>query len=238
MNNKLQAKDLINIGLFTVLYFVLGCCVAIPIGFVPIFLPILGALWTLITGIPFMLFAVRVKKFGMVTIMAILSGILMGLTGMGFWGVPMGVVFGLLGDLIMKSGNYASVKKTILGYGVFSLWMIGTYIPMYFMVEQSRADFASGFGEEYAAISDAMRMRGIRFGGKHPGRMVEYRLIPLMISVVKIGDELSAAALTRGLGAPVKRTDICKIGFHWQDAVMILICIAGFALTLGSRWLG
>lgn len=83
MNQKLQAKDLINIGLFTVLYFVLGCCVAIPIGFVPIFLPILGALWTLITGIPFMLFAVRVKKFGMVTIMAILSGILMGLIGGG-----------------------------------------------------------------------------------------------------------------------------------------------------------
>lgn len=82
MNNKLQAKDLINIGLFTVLYFVLGCCVAIPIGFVPIFLPILGALWTPITGIPFMLFATRVKKFGMVTIMAVLSGLLMGLTGM------------------------------------------------------------------------------------------------------------------------------------------------------------
>ena len=40
MTNKLQAKDLINVGLFTVLYFVLGCCVAIPIGFVPIFLPI------------------------------------------------------------------------------------------------------------------------------------------------------------------------------------------------------
>lgn len=94
MNNKLQAKDLINIGLFTVLYFVLGCCVAIPIGFVPIFLPVLGSLWTLITGIPFMLFAVRVKKFGMVTIMAVLSGLLMGFTGMGFWGVPVGLVFG------------------------------------------------------------------------------------------------------------------------------------------------
>ena len=26
MNNKLQAKDLINLGLFTVLYFVIGCC--------------------------------------------------------------------------------------------------------------------------------------------------------------------------------------------------------------------
>lgn len=150
MNNKMQAKDLISIGLFTVLYFVLGCCVAIPIGFVPIFLPILGALWTLITGIPFMLFAVRAKKFGMVTIMAILSDLLMGLIGMDFWGILTGAVFGLLGDLIMKSGNYQSAKKTILGYGVFSLWMIGTYIPMYFMVEQSRADFAKSFGDEYA----------------------------------------------------------------------------------------
>ena len=111
MENKLQAKDLINIGLFTVLYFVLGCCVAIPIGFVPIFLPILGALWTLITGIPVMLFAVRVKKFGMVTIMAVLSGLLMGLTGMGFWGILTGAVFGLLGDLIMKSGAIRARKK-------------------------------------------------------------------------------------------------------------------------------
>lgn len=150
MNNKLQAKDLINIGLFTVLDFVLGCCVAIPIGFVPIFLPVLGSLWTLVTGIPFMLFAVRVKKFGMVTIVAVLSGLLMGFTGMGFWGVPVGLVFGLLGDLIMKSGEYRSAKKTLLGYGVFSLWMVGTYIPMYFMADQARADFAAGFGEEYA----------------------------------------------------------------------------------------
>lgn len=162
MNNKLQAKDLINIGLFTVLYFVLGCCVAIPIGFVPIFLPILGALWTLITGIPFMLFAVRVKKFGMVTIMAVLSGLLMGLTGMGFWGILTGAVFGLLGDLIMKSGSYQSAKKTLLGYGVFSLWMVGTYIPMYFMVEQSRADFAKSFGDEYAdKVMSVMPMRSI-----------------------------------------------------------------------------
>lgn len=149
-NNKLQAKDLINVGLFTVLYFVIGCCVAIPVGFVPVFLPVLGALWALITGIPFMLYLTRVKKFGMITIMAILSGLLMGLTGMGFWGVPMGIVFGVLGDLIVKSGDYKSAKKGLLGYGVFSLWMIGTYIPMYFMVEKSYADFAEGFGEEYA----------------------------------------------------------------------------------------
>ena len=92
--------------------------------------------------------------------------------------------------------------------------------------------------EENAVITDAMRMRGICFGGRHPGRMLEYRLVPLMISVVKIGDELSAAALTRGLGAPVRRTDLCKIGFHAQDVLLLLVCVAGFAVTLGSRWMG
>ena len=53
--------------------------------------------------------------------------------------------------------------------------------------------FFPTIGEENAAISDAMRMRGIRFGGRHPGKMIEYRMIPLMISVVKIGDEDAAA---------------------------------------------
>ena len=67
--------------------------------------------------------------------------------------------------------------------------------------------------------------------------MLEYRLVLLMISVVKIGDELSAAALTRGLGAPGKRADLCEIGFHWQDVLLIALCLTAFAVTLGSRWL-
>lgn len=81
--------------------------------------------------------------------------------------------------------------------------------------------FFPTISEEYQAIRDAMKMRGIRFGGKNPFLMVEYRLVPLMVSVVKIGDELSAAALTRGLGAPVKRTNVCQIGFHMYNILLI-----------------
>ena len=74
--------------------------------------------------------------------------------------------------------------------------------------------------EEYQAIRDAMKMRNIRFGGKNP----------FMVSVIKIGDELSAAALTRGLGAPVRRTNVCEIGFHVQDFIAIVVCFACFIL--------
>lgn len=92
--------------------------------------------------------------------------------------------------------------------------------------------FFPTISEEYQAIRDAMKMRGIRFGSRNPLLMVEYRLIPLMVSVVKIGDELSAAALTRGLGAPVKRTNVCQIGFRTQDVAVILLCILCFILFL------
>lgn len=98
--------------------------------------------------------------------------------------------------------------------------------------------FFPTIGEEYRAINDAMRMRGIRFGGKNPFLMIEYRLVPLMVSVVKIGDELSAAALTRGLGAPVKRTNVCTIGFHVQDVVLCLLCVACFVLFFWQRAMG
>lgn len=96
--------------------------------------------------------------------------------------------------------------------------------------------FFPTISEEYHAISDAMAMRQISFSGKKPGAMIEYRLVPLMISVVKIGDELSAAALTRGLGAPVKRTNMCKIGFHVQDYLLMAACVACFVIFLTQRF--
>ena len=75
--------------------------------------------------------------------------------------------------------------------------------------------------EEYSYIKDAMRMRGINLCGD-PVKMLEYRLVPLMISITKIGEELSASALIRGLDSSGKRTNICKIGFKLLDVLLII----------------
>lgn len=66
-----------------------------------------------------------------------------------------------------------------------------------------------------------MKMRGISLYG-NPIKMLEYRLVPLMISITKIGEELSASALLRGLGTSPKRTNICKIGFGILDVMLII----------------
>ena len=82
--------------------------------------------------------------------------------------------------------------------------------------------------EEYESIRDAMKMRGIMFGGGSPVRMVEYRMIPLLFSCVNIGDELSAAAITRGLGGKVKRTSVVALKLHAVDYLMMI----GFTAAL------
>jgi energy-coupling factor transport system permease protein len=94
--------------------------------------------------------------------------------------------------------------------------------------------FFPTLAEEYRSIRDAMKMRGIQFGGGKVTKMVAYRLIPLLFSSVNIGDELSAAAVTRGLGVPVKRTNICDIGFHACDFLIVSVMSI---LTIFYVWL-
>ena len=86
--------------------------------------------------------------------------------------------------------------------------------------------------DEADSISSAMKMRGIRIGGKHASKIIEYRMVPLMTCCVNIGEELSAAALTRGLGGEVKRTNICRIGFRLQDYAALALCLIPWILLI------
>lgn len=86
--------------------------------------------------------------------------------------------------------------------------------------------------EEAGSINKAMAMRDIKFGGTKALQMIEYRLIPMMTCSVKIGQELSAASLTRGLGGPCRRTNICTIGFGGADVVALAALGGGLSYTI------
>ena len=70
-----------------------------------------------------------------------------------------------------------------------------------------------------------MKMRGITLR-RHIFKNLEYRLIPLIISVVQIGNDLSFAAMTRGIDAPHARTNICTVKFKWLDMVFFIVMLA------------
>ena len=69
-------------------------------------------------------------------------------------------------------------------------------------------------------------------GGAKAGQVLEYQMVPMITSSVRIGEELSASALTRGLGAPVKRTNICRIGCRVQDGLLLFLCLAVIAIWI------
>ena len=152
MNNskRMQAKDLINVGIFTAIYFVIFFA-GMMLGYIPIFIPLLGLVCPILCGIPFMLYLTKVKKFGMVTLTGIILGLLNVLIGAGVLVLIFGVVFGVLGDLVLKAGKYQSWKFTLFGYGVFSLWIMGYVSRMFLTRTEFFAFLESNYGAEYTA---------------------------------------------------------------------------------------
>ena len=146
--SKLQAKDLINVGIFTAIYFVLFFA-GMMLGYIPIFIPLLGLVCPILCGIPFMLYLTKVKKFGMVSLSGIILGLLNMLIGSGVLVLISGVIFGIAADLIMKAGKYSSWKCTLLGYGVFSLWIMGFVSRMFLTRTEFFESLVSGYGQEY-----------------------------------------------------------------------------------------
>ena len=57
----MKGKDLINIGIFSAIYFVIVFIIAM-LGMIPIFLPLLSVLVPIFGGIPFMLFLTNVRN--------------------------------------------------------------------------------------------------------------------------------------------------------------------------------
>lgn len=148
MDKKLQAKDLINVGIFTAIYFVIFFA-GMMLGYIPIFIPLLGFVCPILCGIPFMLYLTKVKKIGMVSLSGIILGLLNLLIGSGVLVLVFGVVFGIVADLIMKAGKYSSWKCTLLGNGVFSLWIMGFVSRMFLTRTEFFESLISGYGQEY-----------------------------------------------------------------------------------------
>ncbi len=147
---KLNAKDLINVGIFTALYLVVMVLCAM-LGFIPIFIPLLSVIIPLVDGIVFMLFLTRVKKFGMVLIMGIIISLFYLMGGMGSFMLPIAIVVSLIAEFLLKSGNYQSKKKSIFANGFFSISVFGNFLPIYTSRDAYYQMLASSsYGADYA----------------------------------------------------------------------------------------
>ncbi len=80
--------------------------------------------------------------------------------------------------------------------------------------------------EETGYIRDAMKLRNI-----HGAQKMECLLVPIMISATTTAEELSAAAVTRGIENPAPKTSMMEMKFGVQD---FLCLVAGVAFCVVS----
>ncbi len=80
--------------------------------------------------------------------------------------------------------------------------------------------------EEWVSIRAATKMRGIHIS-------LEHIMVPLLMSAVNVSEELSAAALCRGLDKPGIHTSLVQVKFsHYDIAVWVITGILAIAALI------
>ncbi|WP_168582063.1 MptD family putative ECF transporter S component [Gephyromycinifex aptenodytis] len=150
-SGRLNTRDYINVGVFTALYFAVNFMTAM-VGFAgPAFMFVGWALGILLGGIVIALFIARTPKFGALTLLGFINGLLFVMTGLWWGAVIVCTLLGLIADLIVTRGALPSIAKRVpWAYAVFSLWLVAPLFPVLFNADAYYAGIESQMGADYS----------------------------------------------------------------------------------------
>lgn len=130
----LKGRDLITVGIFSAIYFVINFIFMLLSGLHPLLWILMPALIALFTGIPFMLMCAKVQKAGAVLLMGLITGLIYFVTGQFTVVILVTFVLGCgLGEIARAVGGYAGFRWNSLAFVFFSLGMTGSPLPVWLM---------------------------------------------------------------------------------------------------------
>lgn len=96
---------------------------------------------------------------------------------------------------------------------------------------------------ETTAVLEARRMRGGSWSDplRHPVRTIEQVIVPVVAASLRAGEDLSAAALLRGLGGSTRPTALVRPRLGWRDGLVLASFVAallGCSLIEPWTWAG
>jgi energy-coupling factor transport system substrate-specific component len=152
---RLSARDLMNVAMFAVIYFVVVYAVAMLGIISPLVMLLTLPLSIVAAGIPYLLFLTRVKHAGLVTLFAVVLGALYLVMGHPWISTLLTVALALVAEVILWAGRYRSRWAAIWAYAVFSVWFVGPMLPLLL----NRAEYLSSpgmqaMGADYVASFD------------------------------------------------------------------------------------
>lgn len=154
--------------------------------------------------------------------------------GAGTWKVMLIAGFGLF-HKVYPCGMLSGVLISTTKVSEFLCAMHRIHAPKTLTVSIAvMLRYVPAIREDWHFIKDAMALRDVSPSWKglftHPGRTVECVYVPLMMAASKAADELSIAAVTRGIENPKPRTCLVRIRFGVWDILTGCCFLAYFLL--------
>ena len=150
-NKKLKVKDLVSIGVFAVIYFVLMFGVGM-MGMIPILFLVYPTVLAIVAGTVVMLFMAKVQKPWALFILGMISPLVMFAMGHTYVVAVLSLIVMTIAELIRKIGNYNSFKHNMLSYAVFSTWICSSLLQM-LLAKEKYIELSMMMGKDYV---DAM----------------------------------------------------------------------------------
>ncbi len=161
MKGKLKTRDLIYAGAFGAVYLILMLVIVMGSGIVPV-LYILSPLTVgIICATVYMLYVIKIKKFGAILILAVLFGLVSSVNSV--YALAWTVLTGIAAELIARAGKYQSKKMFMVSYWIFNLNMIGPFLMLIYAKQQFIDMCVEYYGKDYAAAVDALTPSWIIF---------------------------------------------------------------------------
>ena len=155
---KLKTKDLVTIGVFAVIYFVVMFAVGM-MGVVPILFLVYPTILGIVSGTIVMLFMAKVQKPWALFILGILSPFLMFAMGHTYVLAVHALVVMFIAEMIRRAGNYNSFKYNAFAFAIFNTWICGSLMQMLWAKEKY-IELSMMMGKEYVDILEKVMIYG------------------------------------------------------------------------------
>ena len=151
-NRKLTGKDVIAIGIYSAIYFVMNFAAMIT-GFIPLFWILLAGTAAILTSIPFLLMAVKVPKPGAVLIMGFITAFLYFITGQF---TVLILITMLIACVLSETYRYITkyalkFRNLVVAFILFSYGMVGSPLALFVYRESFLAQISETMSRKYSS---------------------------------------------------------------------------------------
>lgn len=153
----LTGKDVITVGIFSAIYFVINFAFMLLSGLHPLLWVLMPGLIAVFTGIPFLMMCAKVQKTGSVLLMGLITALIYFVTGQFTVVILIAfVVSCVLAELTRYGSHYNSFMGNAAAFILFSLGMVGSPLPVWIMRDDFLAQIsAQGMPADYVATLEA-----------------------------------------------------------------------------------